>query len=213
MESAAVAFDAAKNDAISGDVDGAGAARRAERAGVEDDETGRCVRHAAAMRVSHGEKTGGELVLLDEMGGAPRSIAPGAEDAEDAAGRPDGVLEEAEKIAQPVRIGVMALGNGVGGATERGQERVELRAIGGGESGEFTGDELAGERGVTTPRDEIVEQGVAMRDEKCALEERVVMDFAEVGVVVAREDRGGRGGVGEEMADVGEEGGGVGRVG
>lgn len=205
MKGAVPAIDAPEDDAIGGHVDRAGGARWAKGAGIKNDYAGRGSRHAAAVGMSHREVAGGEVVLLNEGGGAVRRLAPRAEHAKDAAGRPHGVLEEPDQVAEAMWFGLVALRDGVGGAAESGEAGVEVLAFGRWESSEFVCDEFPGERGIATPRNEIVEEGVAVGDEKSVVGERAVVDVGDVGVVVTREKRGGWGGVGEEVENVGEQ--------
>lgn len=209
MELAAAGGDAPHEDVGGGDVDGVTAGGRAERAGVNDDDARAGAPDAGAVGVAGQDEARLRAMTAREGGGEGGGLAPGGENAEDAEGRPHGVGGEPECVFQAVRLGLVALRDLRGDAAEEGQAVVEPVAGRGREGGEAGGDEARNRGGVAAPRDDVVEENVAVRDEDLAVGEVEGVVRGEVGVVIAGENRGGAVDGGEPVAEVGAEPGGV----
>lgn len=180
-----------------------GAERTAEGAGVDHGETGRGGPNEWAVRVADEHEAGGGAMGGGNAGGAVRGLAPSADDLEAAPRRPNGVGGELYGVFERVGFGLVALGErSAGGAKDR-ESRGELSPVFDGQRGQPVGDVGLECGGVATPRDDVVENNVAVGDEHLAVAEVERVEVGNIRVVIPG-DEGDLGGAGaEETADLG----------
>jgi hypothetical protein len=192
--------DAAEGDVIGCHLDQPRAERRAERTGVDDHHVSRQTPASGPVGVSDNDEPGRRTMLAGDAAHASGMLGPSAQDAGNAAGRPDGVVEKAAQIAPGVGLGLVLLGDGCGGVAVGGQQggqgSVGLCQAGG-------GNQLPGERRIAAPWHDVLEGDVAMRDQNLSAGKLVPVLRGEVGIMVAgQQPDGSRGlpGKGEDIS-------------
>jgi hypothetical protein len=201
MKGTLAEFHAAHDEAIGRDIDRQATEGRAERAGIDNHEAVRHPPYARVMGVAGQDETSARAVATRERGREARGAAPGGEDAKDAERRPHGVGSEMQGVFEAVRFGLVALGDVRRHVAPDGEARFESLAFGGWSGGQRGGDEAGTLGSIAAPRNDVVEEDIAMRDEDPALGHVDSVYGGEVGVVIPGEDSGWRSG-GEKVDDL-----------
>ena len=118
-----------------------------------------------------------------------RRDPPGVHHSQDSGRRPDRVRDVVEGELETVSFRLMTLRTGSGDPADDVETAIEIVMRGRGDFPQFLRDPSRDQNRVVTPRHDVVEEDVAVRDKHFASGEVEVVERREIGVVVAAEER------------------------
>ena len=131
-------------------------------------------------------------VFSRERGRPPGSLPPCVEQAQSAGGRPDGVIGEADRVADRVPLGLVALRDRRLHGAVRSQEALEACASVPGKCGDGIPDPVPDDLRLAGPWDDALKEDVPVCNQHPAFGEIHGVLRAQLGVVVSGEERDGQ---------------------
>jgi hypothetical protein len=141
------------------------------------------------MSVTAEHKRRGGSMTSRELRRLPRCDAPGVHHAQNSRRRPYRVGEVVQRKLETVALRLMPLRDRAGDPAEDFEPTIQIVMLRRGYRLQFRGNSLRDQAGVVTPRHDVVEENVAMRDKYPPVGEVEMVEIRKVSVVIAAEKR------------------------